>query len=109
MIMNTVIENYPKDYQFKLRIIDENAECLYSALGISEERAQELQKVCQEAFKAHDLKTHVYQMAFDECVHINEITFCFEVIQHIHELHSNKAQMQELIKRLGKMFQNGEE
>ena len=109
MIMNSGKENYSKDHQFKLRIIDDSSEELYKALGISEERAEELQAICKEAFDKNDLKTEVYQKAFDKCVHINEVTFCVEVIQYIHGVYSSRMKMQAIVEGFNKMFEDEQE
>jgi hypothetical protein len=107
--MDSGKETYAKDYQFKLRIIDEDADELYMALGISEERAEELQNICLKAFDEYSLKTEVYQQVFDNCVHINEVTFCFEVIHHIHHVYSAKMKMQAIVEGLNKMFEDEQE
>jgi hypothetical protein len=107
--MNSGKENYSKDHQFKLRIIDDSSEELYKALGISEERAEELQAICKDAFDKNDLKTEVYQKAFDNCVHINEVTFCVEVIQYIHSVYSSRIKMQAIVEGFNKMFEDGQE
>ena len=102
-------ETYSKDYQFKLRIIDETSDTLYILLGITEERAEELQNICKDSFQKYECKTDIYLEVFDKCVHINEVTFCFEVLQHIKELYNQNMKIKALMEGLSNMFEDGEE
>jgi hypothetical protein len=42
-------------------------------------------------------------------VHINEVTFCVEVIQYINSVYSNRIKMQAIVEGFNKMFEDEQE
>lgn len=97
-------ETYNKNEKFTLCIIDDQSSDLYQILGITDERAQELEKVCFDAFSNYSQKTQVYGRIFNECKHINEVTLAVEILQSI----VNKHKIQQLGSLFGKILGNDE-
>ena len=70
---------------FKLIHIDEKATSLTEALGISQEKANQLGEACEKAFVTSRDTVEAMNKVGELCVHLNEFFFCSTVI--------NKMQM----------------
>ena len=97
-------KTYPKDSQFKLCIVDENADMMMDTLGIIDSRAKEIAEITKKAYEGHQKKTDSLQEIFDHCVHINEVVFAYECFNRVHELKAHEHRLHGL---MDKLFGNG--
>jgi hypothetical protein len=84
----------------KLLIIEDNASLLNVALGISEERSEELLNKCNELYKNNDCLSIALQKLVDFCNHTNEIVFSTLIMQKIIERTEAKNNFINDIKKL---------
>ena len=97
-------KSYPQDNKFYLCIIDENGDKLHQNLGITEERAQELTKLCIDSYQNNELLYKCLDNLVKGCVHTNEIVFATMVMHKIIDRFNAKNRLDDLIKN---MFDNG--
>lgn len=93
-------KTYSKTSEFKLCIVVDDADSLHETLGITNQRAEQLGKVCLKAIKEHDCKTDSYQDILAECKHINEVIMCTEIFAKIKELHRTHAGIKSMFDNL---------
>lgn len=97
-------KSYPQDNKFHLCIIDEKAEMLHDNLGVTEKRAEELTRICLDAYQKNELLYKCLDDVVKGCVHVNEIVFTTMVLHKIIERYNSKNRLDDLIKN---MFRNG--
>lgn len=85
--------SYPNDQVHRLLIIDEKAELVHHNLGITEERADELLKMCLAAYREHKLLYTALEFIVSNCKHTNEVVFSTMIFQKIIERENSKEQM----------------
>lgn len=81
-------KTYSKDGEFKLCIINDNTDIMHETLGLTDERAEELAKICVKSFKKHSKTTDTLNEIYTHCTHINEVTMVLFMFHRIAELHS---------------------
>jgi hypothetical protein len=106
-LFKNVFKKKKKTYSqadYKLLIIDDAADQLHLALGITEERADELLDTCIHSYhkngKLHDCLVDVV----DECKHTNEVVFSTMILTRVIEKYSSKDRLVDILKH---MFGNG--
>lgn len=65
---------------FSLAIVDEESSVLTDALGITQERAEELFVKVRKAFMVSDKITKAAALVTPDCRHENELLFCYHAI-----------------------------
>ena len=73
---------------FKLAIADETSSSLVEALGMSEERAEELTAKIKKAFMISEKITQAADIVTADCHHENELLFCYTFIGRL-QAHMN--------------------
>jgi hypothetical protein len=96
-------KSYPQDSKFKLCIIDEEGEQLHQNLGITEDRAKELTKLCIDSYQNNELLYKCLDDLVKGCVHTNEIVFATMVLHKVIDRLNAKNRLDDLIKN---MFNN---
>jgi hypothetical protein len=96
-------KSYPQNDKFKLCIVDENATYMHEILGITEERAEYLTRICLEAYDRHRTMHDCVAYTLDQCKHVNEVVFVNVVIYRIIDRFSVKDKIDNIIKN---MFNN---
>ena len=76
-------KGYNTDGQYKLLIIDEEAELLHHNLGISDERAEEILQACLNAYDTSNILHQALEKIVSECKHTNEVVFSSLILQKI--------------------------
>lgn len=97
-------KTYGEQENLRLCIIDENAKLLHDNLGVTEERAEKLTKLCIDSYQNNDLLYKCLDDVVKGCVHINEVVFATMVLHKIIERYNNKDRLDNLLKN---MFGNG--
>jgi hypothetical protein len=90
-------KSYPQDSKFKLCIINDESDLIHEVLGITEERCQELAKICIEAYHASDIKTESYAIVVGKCNHINEVVMVMQMFERICELKNKKRKIMDML------------
>ncbi len=96
-------KSYPQQDKFYLCIVDENSNLLHNNLGITEERAESLTRLCLEAYKTNELLYKCLDDVVKGCVHTNEVVFATMILQKIIDRYNTKDRIDNLIKN---MFNN---
>ena len=78
-------KTYPKDNKFNVLIIGEDKTDFQEMLGITEERGQELIKMCVKSYKEQDLFSDSCKEVVDQCNHINEVVYVMASLCRIRE------------------------
>jgi len=97
-------KGYNTDCNYKLLIIDDSKELLHEILGISEQRAEELLKIC---FKAYDDNNQLHtclEQVVSYCKHTNEVVMATLMMQKVIERKNSMHGLGEVLK---KMFGHG--
>ena len=93
-------KSYPQDGKFYLCIVDENAQKLHENLGITEERAEELTKLCIDSYKNNEFLYKSLDDLVKGCVHTNEIVFATLIMHKVIDRFNAKNKLDDLIKNL---------
>ena len=97
------IKTYPQEGEFKLCIINEDTDILHEILGLTNERAEELAKICTAAWNDENKVTDMIQKILVHCKHMNEVTmifFMFHKIVELKKIEASKAGMEGMLKDL---------
>ena len=97
-------KSYPQDNEFYLCIIDEHGDKLHKNLGITEERASALTRLCIDSYQNNQLLYKCLDDVVKGCVHVNEIVFATMVLHKVIDRLNNINRLDDLIKN---MFDNG--
>jgi hypothetical protein len=95
MIMNVLGKLFKKknklkpSTELKLCIIDDSTSDLWITLGITEQRRDEIVKICKEAYNNHSTKTDSYKEIVDQCQHVNEVIPACIVFERLCDLNNN--------------------
>lgn len=76
-------KSYNTDGQYKLLIIDEEAELLHHNLGISDERAEQILQTCLNSYDTSDVLHKALEKIVSESKHTNEVVFSSLILQKI--------------------------
>jgi len=93
-------KGYNTDGQYKLLIIDDNAELLHQNLGISDERVEELLKVCIKAHEECNVLHNALEMIVKECKHTNEVVMVSLLMQKIIDKHNSADRLHNMLKNM---------
>jgi hypothetical protein len=81
-------KSYAKQDKFKLCIIDESSDSTHVVLGITEDRMNELRRICDRAYEKHTKLTSAMDDILSQCNHINEVVISLQVYNKLRELNS---------------------
>jgi hypothetical protein len=84
---------------FKLAIVDETSSSLIEALGMSQERAQELGTKIRKVFVVSEKITQAADIVTADCRHENELLFCYYYIAKLQDQMNNPIEA--LLKKIG--------
>lgn len=85
---------------YKLLIINDQAELLHEIFGISEERADALLDVCIHAYHKNNQLHSCLVDVVEKCVHTNEIVFATMMMNKVIEKHNTKQRIGGLLSNL---------
>jgi hypothetical protein len=87
--------------KLKVCIIDDTTTDLWTTLGITPERRDELVDICEQAYHQFDGKSKCYEYIVDQCKHVNEVITTTIVFERMCEGPSNHP-LSGLIKLFGR-------
>ena len=93
-------KGYNTDSQYKLLIIDDEAELLHHNLGIVTPRADELLQCCVNAFENTNRVHIAMENVVSECKHTNEIVFATLMMAKIIEKNESQDRIHNLLKNM---------
>jgi Mg2+ and Co2+ transporter CorA len=97
---NTVKKLKPnKNLNYKLLIIDDESDNLYTVLGITEDRADEITEFCFKAYQKQDKFSMAIKDVSEIVVHQNELIFASLMLAKMHSKPVNNP-IQELLRKL---------
>jgi len=97
-------QSYNTDGQYKLLIINDEAELLHHNLGMTDERAQEILAACIKAYEESDVLHSALEKIVNECKHTNEVVMASLMMQKIIDKHNSSDRLHNMLKNL---FGNG--
>lgn len=97
-------KGYNTDNQYKLLIIDDEAELLHKNFGISDERVKELLAICVKAFDDSPAMHVALERVVIECKHTNEVVMATLMLQKVIDKNQSSERLHNLLKN---MFGNG--
>ena len=97
-------KGYNTDGQYKLLIIDEDAELLHQNLGITDERVKELLEICIDAYEKSSAMHSALEKVVSKCVHTNEVVMASLMLQKVVDKHNSSDRLHNLLKN---MFDRG--
>jgi hypothetical protein len=71
--------------------VEKETSSIYTALGMSEERADELEKICHQTFHRNSNIVATIAEVSTHCLHANELYFVSFILTTIHAGHRNPA------------------
>lgn len=93
-------KGYNTDGQYKLLIIDDEAELMHHNLGITDVRAEQILKSCIDAFESNNRFHLAMVEVVDKCVHTNEIVFASLMMAKIVEKSDSQTRIHNLLKNM---------
>jgi hypothetical protein len=87
VVDHTKYEGY-KD-NLKILHIDPDADNVFDALGVSDDRGKELRKVVKKTLIDSNDKVEAAQKIAESCNHLNEFYLCIEIMTKEIEMHSS--------------------
>ena len=93
--------SYPNDQVHRLLIIDEKAELVHHNLGITEERADELLKMCLAVYRENKLLYTALESIVANCKHTNEVVFSTIIFQKVIDRENSEQMLNHLKSMLG--------
>lgn len=69
---------------FHIALLNPESESIYTVLGITEERSDEIIEIAKKAYKNHKLFTSSLHEAIAQMNHINEVAYCVMFLSKIH-------------------------
>jgi hypothetical protein len=93
-------KGYNTDGQYKLLIIDEDAELLHQNLGITDERVKELLEICIDAYEKSNAMHSALEKVVSECVHTNEVVMASLMLQKVVDKHNSSDRLHNLLKNM---------
>ena len=93
-------KGYNTDGQYKLLIIDDEAELLHKNLGMTNERAEIILNKCLESFE-NSQRVHVaMEKVVDICTHTNEIVFATLMMAKVIEKNESHERISNMLKNM---------
>ena len=93
-------KSYNTDGQYKLLIIDEDADLLHQNLGITDERVKELLAICVDAYEKSSAMHIALEKVVSECVHTNEVVMVSLMLQKVVDGHYSSVRLHNLLKNM---------
>jgi len=93
-------KSYNANGQYKLLIIDDEAELLHKNLGISDERVKELLALCVKAYENSESMHKGLEKVVIECKHTNEVVMVSLMLQKVVDKHQSHERMHVMLKDL---------
>ena len=93
-------KGYNTDGQYKLLIIDEDADLLHQNFGISDERVKELLAICVKAFDDSMAMHSALEKVVLECKHTNEVVMATLMLQKVVEKNNSHERLHNLLKNM---------
>lgn len=87
--------------ELKVAIVDENNSNLYTTLGITEERRDELVNLVKDNFKKHNDISKAYAEIVENCKHVNEVIVSVIIFERLINLHKEDSPAHMIAKLLG--------
>jgi len=91
---------YNTDGQYKLLIIDEDADLLHKNLGITDERVKELLAVCVKAHDECEILHNALERIVSVCKHTNEVVMVSLLMQKIIDKHNSSDRLHNMLKNM---------
>ena len=92
--------------EFNIALIDPSADEIYTALGVSEERSDEIVEIVRESYKSDKYFSETLANITSQMNHINEVVFATLIAARIHDakkhhdLHEKIKSMEVIIELL---------
>lgn len=93
-------KTYSQDGEFKLCIINEDTDLMHETLGLTDQKAEELAKICLKAYENNNKATDMIDEILSHCKHINEVTMAFFMFHRITELKKRESSLGGIFKEL---------
>ena len=97
-------KSYNTDGQYKLLIIDDEAELLHQNLGMTNARAEVILNKCLESFESSNRVHVAMEKVVDICTHTNEIVFAALMMAKVIEKNESHERIHNMLKN---MFDRG--
>lgn len=91
---------YEGNQSFEVEILDRESRNVYTVLGISEKRSDEIADIVKEAYKEEEYFTDTLKSAVEKMTHINEVIFAVLVAARMHNKHKDGGGSSEIEMRL---------
>ena len=91
---------YEGNQSFNVEILNKESRNVYSVLGISEKRSDEIADIVKNAYKNEEYFTDTLKSAVNQMTHINEVVFAVLVAARVHDKNKNDGGSSELETRL---------
>jgi hypothetical protein len=82
--------------EFKLKIIDAESDEVYTVLGISEERSDEIAEIVTEAYKNEKYFTQSLDKIVSQMNHVNELVFAILCAARVHDAKKHRDIQEQL-------------
>jgi hypothetical protein len=93
-------KGYNTDGQYKLLIIDEDADLVHQNLGISEKRVEELLGVCIKAYEKSNAMHMALEKVVIECKHTNEVVMATLLLQKVVDKNNSHERIHNILKNM---------
>lgn len=93
-------KNYNTDGQYKLLIIDDEAELIHQNLGINDKRAEVILTKCIESFETSDRVHNAMEKVVDICTHTNEVVYATLMMAKVIEKNDSHGRIHNMLKNL---------
>jgi hypothetical protein len=86
--------------QYKLLIIDDEANLLHKNLGITNKRVKELLAICVDAYEKSSAMHIALEKVVSECVHTNEVVMASLMLQKVVDRSNSSDRLHNMIKNM---------
>lgn len=93
-------KSYNTDGQYKLLIIDDEAELIHQNLGINDVRAKVILDKCLEAFDSSERVHTAMEKVIDICTHTNEVVYATLMMAKVIEKNESQGRIHNLLKNM---------
>lgn len=93
-------KGYNTDGQYKLLIIDEDADLLHKNLGISDERVKELLAISVSAYDKQETMHKALEEVVSYCKHTNEVVMSTLMLQKVIDKNHSSDRLHNLLKNM---------
>jgi len=93
-------KGYNTDGQYKLLIIDDEADLLHKNLGITDVRVRELLDLCVNAYEKSSAMHIALERVVSECVHTNEVVMASLMLQKVVDRSNSSDRLHNMLKNM---------